>query len=174
MSQNWQYLPANNQPGAVATGGGGGWYTGARDQMDFKRMGYAAQIPSAQYPDGYLGTINSRREDRVLNALKQKLGDRSYQRGVHKGEKVDASEYFWPADFNPATGLEHQLRGKKWTAKGTPEERLAHGGKNAIASPQELGRLAEKYGVSAYDPAARKETDPNFAKHMRGYLPPWR
>ncbi|MEV4454416.1 hypothetical protein [Microbispora sp. NPDC049633] len=169
----WNYNPPVGQPGATTVGGGGG-ATGFRDFKDAQRSGRVPSIPSAQYPDGYLGTIRSRREDRVLDAIKGKLNDRSYQRGVHKFEKIPNSDYFWPKDFNPNTGLQAQARGQRWTAPGDPVERLAHGGKNAITSPRELGQLAAKYGVSNYDPEARRETDPQFVASMRQHLPSWR
>ncbi|GAA2321912.1 hypothetical protein GCM10010149_88760 [Nonomuraea roseoviolacea subsp. roseoviolacea] len=173
MTQNWAYNTPVPQPGNAQTvgGGGGGLISGPRDALDAKRMG---RVPSAEYPDGYLGTVNSRREDRVLNAVKQKINDRSYQRGVHKHERVDPSDYYWPGDFGPMSGLKAQAQGKRWTASGLPEERLAHGGKHAFTSPEELGRIAQKYGISAIDPAARAETDSEFAARMRGYLPAWR
>ncbi|MDP9870412.1 MULTISPECIES: hypothetical protein [Streptosporangium] len=172
---NWSYLPPVDQPGApVTAGGGGGAGTGFRDLMDARRSGRVPGVPSAQYPDGYLGTVNSRREDRLLDAIKTKTNDRSYQRGVHKGEKTEASDYFWTKEFGPQSGLQAQAQGRRWTAKGSDIERLAHGGKHAFTSPEELGRLAAKYGVSAYDPAARRETDPNFAAQMRGHLPTWK
>ncbi|MGW0061423.1 hypothetical protein ACWDTT_16035 [Streptosporangium sandarakinum] len=170
---SWSYQPPVGQPGAPVVGGGG-TPQGARDSLDAKRMGRVPGVPSAQYPDGYLGTINSRREDRVLTAVQNRLTDRSYQRGVHKGEKAHADDYFWPKEFGPTTGLEHQARGKRWTAPGSDLDHLAHGGKNAITSPEQLGRLAAQYGVSAYDPAARRETDPNFAVIMRQHLPTWK
>jgi hypothetical protein len=173
-NSQWQFNPPVGQPGSLVTGGGGGMVTGARDTLDAKRMGQYPDTPSSAYPSGYLGTISSRREDRVLNAVKNKINDRSYQRGVHKFERADPGDYYWPKEFGMTTGLEYQARGKRWTAKGSDVERLAHGGKNAFTSPEELGRIAKQYGVSAYDPAARAETDPNFAQQMRGYLPDWR
>lgn len=173
MAQNWQYNTPVPQPGALH--GGGAFPTGSlRDVLDAKRSAQAPGIPSAAYPDGYLGTISSRREDRVLNAVKDKLNERSYQRGVHKGERAPAEDYFWPKDFNPMSGLERQASGKRWAPSGDPVEKLAHGGKNSVVTPSELGALAKKYGVSAYDPAARAETDPEFRQRMRQYLPTWR
>jgi hypothetical protein len=105
---NWSALGAGSFYGnSTAVGGGGNL---ARDQLDAARMG-VAKIPSAQYPDGYLGNINSRRGDRLLDALKQ--NNRSYTRGVHVGERIDATDYFWPAEFNPERGLKNEARGIK-------------------------------------------------------------
>lgn len=171
MAQNWGYHTHVPQPGTLT---GGSSMPGLRDVLDAKRSAQLPGIPSAAYPSGYLGTINPRREDRMLQAVQKKLGERSYQRGVHKGEKAPAEDYFWPKEFNPMSGLERQATGKRWAPSGNPVEKLAHGGKNAVISPSELGHLAKQYAVSAYDPAARAETDPQFRDRMRQYLPTWR
>jgi hypothetical protein len=77
----------------------------ARDPLDAKRMGLA-QTPESMYPDGYLGTIRSRRDDRLLDALKDRQGKRPYQRGVHKGERVNPSDYFWDSSvITPDDGM---------------------------------------------------------------------
>ena len=69
-----------------------------RDGLDFLRSG--ARTPEANYPDGYLGTIQTRRGDRLLENLQRRQNERSYTRGVHKGERIDQSDYFWPDDFD--------------------------------------------------------------------------
>ena len=90
------------QPGAPVHGGGGGrTLAGYRDILDARRSVATPRTPNAEYPDGYLGNVNSRREDRLLQAVQSRLTQRNYQRGVHKGEKLDTSDYFWPDDFNP-------------------------------------------------------------------------
>ena len=99
---------------------------GARDAMDARRLG-AGRTPEAEYPDGYLGTIQSRREDRLLTDLKKRLGDRSYQRGVHKGERIDPSDYLWPAEFTPDRGLAMQARGLRQAPLSNDTERLLYG-----------------------------------------------
>jgi hypothetical protein len=74
--------------------------------MDFLRLG-VGRTPSAEYPDGYLGTIRSRRDDRgngtdtVLDSLKSRQTQRGYQRGVHKGERIDPGQYMWPSALKP-------------------------------------------------------------------------
>ena len=52
-----------------------------------------------------LGTINSRRGDRLLDNLKTRQNQRSYVRGVHKGERIDPSDYFFPPELQPTAGL---------------------------------------------------------------------
>ena len=46
--------------------------------------------------------------DRLLDSLKSGQNQRSYQRGVHKGERIDLSDYFWPAKLQPERGLERE------------------------------------------------------------------
>jgi len=115
--QNWQYLGANGYLGAYATTGGGGTPVVPRSDLDYERMG-VGRIPSAEYPDGYLGTIRSRRDDKgkpysvsdtVLDSLKGRQNQRGYQRGVHKGERIDASQYLWPEGFRPDRRLNKNL-----------------------------------------------------------------
>lgn len=93
------------QPGSILVGGGGGvpepYF---RNTADAVRSMYR-RTPEAAYPDGYLGTITSRRSDRVLDALKSRINQRNYQRGVHKGERIDPGDYFWPEEMDPNSGL---------------------------------------------------------------------
>lgn len=63
------------------------------------------------YPDGYLGTINTRRGDRLLDSLKQRANQRSYVRGVHKGERIDPADYMYPPSLQPTRGIERQMEG---------------------------------------------------------------
>jgi hypothetical protein len=109
----WQYLPPFNhgQPGNANTvGGGGGMGPFFRDALDARRSMYN-QTPEAQYPDGYLGTINSRRGDRLLDSLKNRQNQRSYVRGVHKGERIDPSDYFFPPELPADGGLQREAMG---------------------------------------------------------------
>ena len=107
--QNWQYLGANGYQGAYTTTGGGGTPVVPRSDLDYARIGIG-RTPEAEYPDGYLGTIRSRRDDKgkpysvsdtVLDSLKSRQNQRGYQRGVHKGERIDPGQYMWPADLRP-------------------------------------------------------------------------
>ena len=106
----WQYLPPYNfgAPGNANTaGGGGGIGPYFRDSLDARRSMYN-QTPEAAYPDGYLGTINTRRGDRLLDSLKNRANQRSYVRGVHKGERIDPADYMWPAALQPTEGIMRQ------------------------------------------------------------------
>jgi hypothetical protein len=71
------------------------------------------RTPEASYPDGYLGTIHSRRNDRLLDALKNRVNERNYQRGVHKGERIDPTDYIWPREFRPDNGLRAEAAGMR-------------------------------------------------------------
>lgn len=66
--------------------------------------------PKRSIPDGYLGTIRTRRDDKgkpysigdtVLDSLKNRQNQRAYQRGVHRGERIDPAQYLWPENFQP-------------------------------------------------------------------------
>lgn len=113
-SQNVQSLGAGGLYGGYTVNGGGGGFTSpvSHDALDRMRIGLG-RTPSAEYPDGYLGTIRSRREDRLLDSLKNRLTQRSYQRGVHKGERIDQSDYFWPSAMQPDRGLRNEARGMR-------------------------------------------------------------
>ena len=81
-----------------------------RDQLDYLRSGWR-RTPEAQYPDGYLGTINTRRNDRLLDGLKQRQAAGPKVRGIHKGDQMDARDYYWQPEFNPMSGLVNQAMG---------------------------------------------------------------
>jgi len=113
--QNWQSLGGNGFYGYNNQGGQG--VPVARGELDAIRIG-TGRVPSAEYPDGYLGTIRSRRDDRILDSIKSRIGQKSYQRGVHKGERIEPSMYFWPADFNDQSSIERQAKAKYDPAAG--------------------------------------------------------
>lgn len=111
--QNVQSLGAGGLYGTYTVNGGGGYGTPvSRSTLDAARMG-VGRTPEAEYPDGYLGTIRSRRDDRMLDSLKNRQNQRSYQRGVHKGERIDPGDYFYPQGLDPERGLRAEARGKK-------------------------------------------------------------
>lgn len=125
----WQ----NNTPFEVGTAGAvqhGDLTPFFRDSLDAYRSAWN-RTPEAQYPDGYLGTIRTRREDRMLGAVSERSTQRNYQRGVHKGERIDQSDYFWRPDFNPMSGLQRQATtGMRAAPLFGPETTvLAHDGK---------------------------------------------
>jgi hypothetical protein len=116
--QNVQNLGAGGLYGTNTVYGGGGVPV-ARSELDFLRLG-VGRAPQAEYPDGYLGTIRSRRDDRgrasgtgdvVLDALKVRVGQRSYQRGVHRGERIDVQDYYYPKGLEATRGISRQMKG---------------------------------------------------------------
>lgn len=166
---DWMYL--QQPPGQGSnTWGGGGQPIRFKDPLDARRSAISAgRVPYAEYPDGYLGTIRSRREDRLMTSVKGRLTQRSYQRGVHKGERIDQSDYMWPPEFHPEIGLEYEARGEKWTARGNPVEVLVNDGKPGA---QDMKRLRCQYGVGEPGPVIVQ--DPNRQKRMSKLLPSWR
>lgn len=173
--QNYSYLPPYGvgQPGSVEPSGGI-QQINFRDPLDAARSGMAGFIPSAQYPDGYLGTIQSRREDRLLDSLKGQINQRSYQRGVHKGEKIDAADYFWPSELQPDRGLlaeagAVQMPGdpRYWVSRAKPlgtvaEQMVISGASELPTTPR--GKLRPP--PTTYD-------NPS-APSLRTMLPTWR
>lgn len=116
--QNIQSLGAGGMYGTNTVYGGGGVPV-ARSELDFLRIGVGRQ-PSAEYPDGYLGTIRTRREDRgrtgdttsdnVLRGVKGRVNQRAYQRGVHRGERIDQSDYYYPEGLEADRGIKRQMQ----------------------------------------------------------------
>jgi hypothetical protein len=136
--QNTQNLGAAGMQGTYTNYGGGGTPV-ARSELDFLRIG-VGRAPQAEYPDGYLGTIRSRRDDRgrptstsdnVLNSLKVRVGQRSYQRGVHKGERIDSAGYYYPEGLENTRGIARQMK----AAKDGNVYRSQRNVENAMAAP---------------------------------------
>ena len=118
--QNVQNLGAGGMYGTNTNYGGGGVPV-ARSELDFLRLG-VGRTPQAEYPDGYLGTIRTRRDDRgrnsstsdrVLDGLKVRVGQRTYQRGVHRGERIDVQDYYYPEGLDNMRGIARQMKGRK-------------------------------------------------------------
>ena len=116
VHQNVQYLGAGGMYDTNTTYGGGGVPV-ARSELDSLRMATGRE-PSAEYPSGYLGTIRSRRDDRgrpssvsdkVLDGMKTRIGQKNYQRGVHRGERIDPSDYYYPAELRNDRGILRQM-----------------------------------------------------------------
>jgi hypothetical protein len=107
--------PAGDAPFRVAETFGPVPY--AHSQLDALRMHWR-RTPEATYPDGYLGTVPSRRGDRLMDGLKARSTNRPYTRGIHKGERMDARDYFWPDEFNLWTGLAYEVQGSRFSPPG--------------------------------------------------------
>lgn len=113
--QNWQSLGGNGLYGYNNQSGAG--IPVARDEMDASRIG-VGRVPTAEYPDGYLGTIRSRRDDRLLDSIKSRVNQKAYQRGVHKGERIEPSMYFWPEGFDPMMSISRQMKAQVDSSTG--------------------------------------------------------
>ena len=119
MPSNANYLrhdyPAGDAPFRVAETFGPVPY--AHSKMDAVRMNWR-RTPEATYPDGYLGTVPSRRGDRLMDGLKARSTNRPNTRGIHKGERIDTRDYFWPEEFNLWTGIAYEAMGSRFSPPG--------------------------------------------------------
>jgi hypothetical protein len=131
-NQNWQSLGAGGFYGYNNQGGQG--VPVARGELDAIRIG-TGRVPSAEYPDGYLGTIRSRRDDRLLDSIKSRIGQKSYQRGVHKGERIEPSMYYWTQDFNADMGIKRQMKAKQVNVNGVMVWQIPKFGQNLRLIP---------------------------------------
>lgn len=167
---NWSYnSPVGQQGSITAVGGGGGLpLAGFRSILDARIAMATGKTPEAQYPDGYLGSVIDRREDKLLQTVRNNA--RSYTRGVHKGSRIAPTDYFWPDDFHPMTVMEYRMQGKKWTQPGNPLERLVHDGKNMTQAEQV--QLRQELNIPA-DPQMRV-VDADVIRAHKANLPAWR
>lgn len=175
--QNWQYLGANGYVGAYTTTGGGGTPVIPRNDMDFLRLGIG-RTPEAEYPDGYLGTIRSRRDDRgrasstsdtVLDSLKNRQNQRGYQRGVHKGERIDQAQYFWPEGLAPDRRLKQNLYSVEYVEGGIAMKINRNSPKMKLGPAQHLVNDG-KANISANVPA---EFNPTVSRQFTHLRPHW-
>lgn len=161
-SQNWQSLGGNGLYGYNNQGGAG--IPVARDEMDASRIG-VGRVPSAEYPDGFLGTIRTRRDDRLLDSIKSRVNQKAYQRGVHKGERIEPSLYFWPMDLTNESGIQRQMNAVPTLVNGaltyntvrnapqvqlTPAPHLVNDGKSNMVADQPGEIDARRQTMLAY------------------------
>jgi hypothetical protein len=130
------------------------------------------RTPDATYPDGYLGTLNTRRGDRLLDGLKQRMNNRPYTRGIHKGERIDGRDYFWPAEFNQWTALEMEAEGLKFFPPGIaeylPDERYPTDRRvGPRGVPNNDGNVPPAYGNPDRIPTLRAMA-PSWSAGVRG------
>jgi len=175
--QNWQYLGANGYIGAYATTGGGGTPVSPRSELDYQRLGLG-RVPEAEYPDGYLGTIRSRRDDKgkpyavpdmVLDSLKSRQNQRGYTRGVHKGEKIGSGQYMWPEGMEPDRRLNPKLYSLVDNEGGLTMNVLRNSPNVNMAPPPHLVNDG-KANVSSNVPA---EFNPRTAQNFTHLRPKW-
>lgn len=161
-SQNWQSLGGNGFQGYNNMGGQG--TPVARGDLDAMRIA-TGRVPSAEYPDGYLGTIRSRRDDRLLDSIKSRVGQKQYQRGVHKGERIEPNAYYWSEHFNDEQGIKRQMKAKQVNINGVtvfrvprmaqdlrliPAPHLVNDGKSNMRSDQDVAMNVTRANQLAY------------------------
>ena len=155
------------QGGPESGGGGyGSEYTTTvgqyRDPLDAARSGAfgSGRIGEATYPDGYLQPSDSRRREAPASVY-GRLTDRSYQRGINAGVKMDMAHYFWPEEQDPGRRLQAQaaarrdgnvLRVRRAVPYGEPAARLMHG--------PSLSQLAEDVQATPQKTAAMNDWMP--------------
>lgn len=132
-----------------------------RNAKDAKLAAFGAS-PDAQYPDGYLGTITNRRQDKVQDAVTRN-NQRQYSRGVHKGERIDPGDYVWPKSFNLFTALELEAKGKKFAPPGAAPTHLTNDGKEG---PRGVPRGLSRPSKPTIDKARQKS--------LKALAPAWR
>lgn len=99
-----------------------------RNTFDMRLMGIR-QTPEAQYPDGYLGSFQSRQSrDNFLRKLSKRATEVPYARGVHKGERIEPIDYQWTPEVNMRSGVINQARGRRWAPAGKPVELIPRAG----------------------------------------------
>ena len=165
-SQNVQSLGGGGFYGSYAAGGAG--TPVARGPLDKERMGLG-RAPQAEYPDGYLGTIRSRRDDRLLDSLKTRVNQKAYQRGVHRGERIDQSGYFWPLDLQPDRGLARQTKAA-WDQQNQTLMVQRNAPATALAPAPHLVNDG-KANLRADGPA---EVNPRRVSQMANMRPAWK
>jgi hypothetical protein len=106
----------------------------------------------------------------MLDGLKARTNQRPYTRGVHKGERIDARDYFWPEEFNNMTGLAHQAAGIKFSPPGLgdylPDERYP--------TDRRVGPRGVPIGYrNALTGVPRTPTAADRAPVLRSQAPPW-
>lgn len=161
-NQNWQSIGGQGFSGYNNVGGYGGPV--ARGDLDAIRIG-TGRVPQAEYPDGYLGTIRSRRDDRLLDSIKSRINQKAYQRGVHKGERIEPSAYFWSPEFNADMGIQRQMKARQVNIDGgvvwmtpkagtdlrlIPAPHLVNDGKSNARSDQDYAMDVRRANQMAY------------------------
>lgn len=161
MTQNWAQTPFGSP---FPQGNGGDLQPWWRDALDFNRSMWR-KTPEAEYPDGYLGTFRSRRDDRLLDSLKNRVNQRSYQRGVHKGERIDQADYLWPAAWQPDRGLQMEAVGIRQAPVAAVPDRQPPAG--VAMYPRGAASLATLNRTP-------RVIDPTRVQQLRRLMPNWR
>lgn len=167
------------------SGGGGGYGQGYgqgiyRSSIDAARANAGARAGEAEYPDGYLGESTIRQESKLARNVTERMTDRAYQRGVHRGGKMPREEYSWPGDFTLMTRLQAEaspgwdgdmLTVARATTVPSGMEYLRHGGSQATMTDAQKQEVYQRLGIQNTIPQDSViPLDPEFVKE---WLPPW-
>jgi hypothetical protein len=143
---------------AVGTSAAHGPPVHIRDAMEAQRLAWR-RTPEAEYPSGYLGSLTSRREDRISEATWRQ--QKSYTRGPHKGEKLPLDRYLWTPEFNLASGIENQvMTGQRYVGPGIGAEPVM------LTNDGKPGPARNPNGTPA-------EINPDRAAQLIKLRPPW-
>ena len=140
------------------------------DHLDALRSMWR-RTPESEYPDGYIGTVESKRRERLKSSSLHRQ-NKPYTRGVHVGETRDPSSYFWPKEFGPYSAIEYEAQGMKYVHPGAFIDL-------GIMSPPEPNPTqpyfrTKKAGVPVRDgTAAWKPTNPDHGAQLQALRPPW-
>mgnify|MGYP007033718569 CR=1 FL=1 len=141
----------------------------AHNYLDAVRMNWR-RTPEATYPDGYLGTVQTRRGDRLLDGLKSRQQQRPYTRGIHKGERIDQRDYFWPEEFNLWSGLQAEAAGVRF-APPNLNEFLEY--ERYPTDRNHQGPRGPAVGNRPRGGAGESTTDPERIAVLRSQAPAW-
>ena len=101
-----------------------------------------------------------------MNNLIDRSRQRPYTRGIHKGERIEGRDYFWPEEFGPMTGLLLESIGEKYAPPGLGREWNGDSGlwDNPTVGPRGIphGKTVVWGGI-----------DPNVHESMLRHIPPW-
>lgn len=165
--------PAGDAPFRVAETFGPLPY--AHSYLDSVRMNWR-RTPEATYPDGYLGTIPSRRGDRLMDGLKARTTNRPYTRGIHKGERIDTRDYHWPEEFNLWTGIAMEAQGSKFVPPGLVLTEGVLAGERYPTDRKTVGPrsvpIGSRYGHTTGG-ASTPSPDPDRLSTLRSQAPGW-
>lgn len=166
----------------VGSGGDPAAAPSGQSALDRARRG-ANRLGEADYPAGYLGTYQSRQQGKENPAealLRDRLGERAYQRGIHRDTKQPMSAYYWPDWFSPDSGLINQMQARRsgnviltprFTSQMDPVERYMHGRAPIDTPDTEMAAVFRRYGVNPESATDPERIDPVVARVVSKYLP---
>ena len=157
---NWN---SPSEPPGAATTAALGPAPNFRSTKDYLLSGYRTGVET-QFPDGYLGPMEgNRRADKILGHI-ERMNLRQYSRGVHKGERINPTDYIWPDEFNKFTGLQMIDAGLKYAPPGMEPQRLTNDGK-----------ISAKESMTRAQPGAEKiPVNPERQSRLRHLMPLYR